>query len=330
MNKRDFLLNLATTITIGGLATTAAHAQTTGYPNKPVKIIVAFPAGTGPDIVARIYADQLQKAFGQAFLIDNRPGAGSIIAAEAAASSPADGYTLFFSVKATMTIAPHVYPKAKFHPVKDFRPISQVLTLPHLITATPSAPFSNLTQLVDAAKKNPGKIDYASLGVGSQSHVAMEYWAHQLGIKLNHIPYKSNPSTDVMGGIVSLFLEGSGSAVQLIKSGRVKALAVSGSTRLPSLPDVPTVTEYKNGIDDDGIVGSTWHAFFAPKGTPDDVIMRLNSEIVKISRFPDVRQRLLDIGAIATGTSSAELATVMEKDYSLMGKIVRELQITAE
>ena len=232
--KRRNLLTGAT-----GLAASIslpAWSQSGPYPNRPIKVIVPYAAGISPDIVARVIADKLGQALGQPVLIDNRAGAGGMIGAEAAAAMPADGYNLFYTVKGVMAIAPHLYPNAKYNPLRDFKAVTQVLIVPHIITATPNAPFNTMAELVTYARANPGKIDYASAGVGSQPHVALEAWARRMGIKLTHIPYKTNPSPDVMSGVVSLYLEASTTAIPSIQGKRIKALVVSGAERIPLSP----------------------------------------------------------------------------------------------
>jgi tripartite-type tricarboxylate transporter receptor subunit TctC len=253
-----------------------------------------------------------------------------MIGAVAAATSPADGYTLFFSVKASHAIAPNVYRDAKFNPPRDFKAVSQILQVPHVLTATPKAPYNNMKELVEYAKKNPGKIDFASLGVGSQPHVALEVWSQRLGIKLNHVPYKTNPSPDVMSGVISLSVEASTTAIPLIKSGKVKALGISGAQRIPALPDVPTMTEFEANLDVNGVIGSSWHGIFAPTGTPNDIIAKLNTEIVKIVKLPEIQARLIELGLTPTGTSAAVLDTVANGDYAFWNKVINDLGIKVE
>jgi tripartite-type tricarboxylate transporter receptor subunit TctC len=225
-------------------------------------------------------------------------------------------------------ITPHVYPKSKLDPVKDFTAISQICTLPHVLIATPNAPFNNFRELVEFARKNPDKLDYASLGVGSHPHLAVEYWIQQLGIKINHIPYTGNPAIDVMSGTVSLFLEGSGTAVPRVQSGGVKALAITGGSRIESLPNVATINEYRPGLDEDGIIGSTWHGFFARRGTPDNFVNELNKQMAKVAKDRDTIKRLAEFAAVGTGTSSESLNAVIAKDSEFFGKIVRNLNIS--
>ena len=324
--KRRNLLTVLFGIT-ALMSASQVFSQTAAWPNKPIKMIVPFAPGVSPDVVARIIADKLTQSLGQPVIVDNRPGAGGMIAGEAAALAPADGYTTFFTVKAVMAIAPNVYRNAKFNPIKDFKPVSQILTVPNVITAAPNAPFSTMQELVDYAKRNPGKVDYASLGVGSQPHIAMATWANKLGIDLNHVPYKTNPATDVMAGIVQLSLEASTTAIPSIKGGKIKGIAISGPERLAVLPNVPTVTEYRADLDPNGVIGSSWHAVFVPTGTPPEVINRLNVEIVKIVKTPEVQERLLALGLTPTGTSAGYMSSTLATDYDYWGKLIKGMNI---
>lgn len=326
--KRRSLLTAAT-----GLATSltlpSAFAQSS-YPNRPIKMIVPFPAGISPDVVARLIGDKLSQALGQPVVVDNRPGAGGMIGAEAAATMAADGYNLFFAVKSVMAIAPHVYTTAKYNPQKDFKGVAQILLVPHILTATPGAPYNTMKEFVEYAKRNPGKIDFASLGVGSQPHVALEAWAARLGIKLNHIPYKSNPAPDVMSGVVSLSVEASTTAIPLIKAGKVKALAISGSERIPALPELPTFTEFSGTLDPNGVIGNSWHGIFTPAGTPDDVVARLSGEIIKIVKSQEVQDRLRTLGLTPTGMPGSTLTADVATDYAFWGKLIRDLGVKVE
>ena len=328
MNRRNVLT--ASAALAATLVTPSVWAQANGYPNRPIKMIVPFSAGLSPDVVARLIGDKLSQALGQPVVIDNRPGAGGMIGAEAALISPADGYNLLFSVKAVMAIAPNVYPNAKYNPVRDFKAVSQILIVPHILTAAPNTPYNSMKEMVEYAKRNPGRIDFASLGVGSQPHVALEAWASRLGIKLTHVPYKTNPSPDVMSGVISLSLEASTTAIPLIKAGKVKALGISGSERIASLPDLPTISEFGANLDPNGVIGNSWHAVFAPAGTPDDIVVKLNTEIVKIVKMPDVQARLRSLGLTPTGTTAALLATDAASDFAYWGQLVRELGIKVE
>jgi tripartite-type tricarboxylate transporter receptor subunit TctC len=293
-------------------------------------MIVPYAAGISPDIVARLIGDKLGQALGQPVIIDNRPGAGGMIGAENAATMPSDGYNLFFTVKGPMAIAPHIYPNAKYNPLKDFKAVSQILIVPHILTATPNAPYNTMKEMVEYAKRNPGKIDYASAGVGSQPHIALEAWATRLGISFNHIPYKTNPGPDVMSGVVSMYLEASTTAIPSIKAGKIKALGISGTERIASLPDVPTMTEFSPTLDVNGVIGNSWHGVFTPAGTPDAIVERLNTEIVKIVKMPEIQERLRGLGLTPTGTSASTLSTAMASDYQYWGQLIRDLKIKVD
>jgi tripartite-type tricarboxylate transporter receptor subunit TctC len=320
----------ATAAAASSLLLPAALSQTPAYPNKPIKMIVPYAAGISPDIVARLIGNKLSIALGQPIIIDNRPGAGGMIGAEFSAAAPGDGYNLFFTVKGVMAIAPHLYPNAKYNALKDFKAVSQILLVPHIITATPNAPYNTLKEMVEYAKKNPGKINFASAGVGSQPHVALEAWAKRMGIKLNHIPYKSNPGPDVMSGVVDIYLEASTTAIPSIQAGKIKALAVSGSERIPTLPNVPTVTEFGGNLDPNGVIGNSWHGIFTPITTPDDIVNKLNAEIIKVVNMPDIQARLKSLGLTPTGTNAATLSNGAASDFAYWGALIKELGITVE
>ena len=326
MHRRNVLLSAAAL----AATVTAPAAFSQAYPNKPIKMIVPYAPGVSPDVVARLIGDRLGQAIGQPIIIDNRPGAGGMIGAEIAATMPADGYNLLFTVKGVMAIVPHVYPNAKYNALKDFKAVTEILKVPHLITATPGAPYNSMREFIAYAKANPGKIDYASAGTGSHPHVGMETLAQRLGIKLNHIPYKTHPGPDVMAGVVSLYLEASTTAIPSIKGGKIKALATSGAERIPALPDVPTLTEFGADLDPNGVIGDSWHGIFAPTGTSDEIINRLNVELVKIVKTPDIQNRLRTLGLTPTGTTPAVLTAGMASDYAYWGKLIRDMGIKLE
>ena len=326
MHRRNVLLSAAAL----AATVTAPAAFSQAYPNKPIKMIVPYAPGVSPDVVARLIGDRLGQAIGQPIIIDNRPGAGGMIGAEIAATMPADGYNLLFTVKGVMAIVPHVYPNAKYNALKDFKAVTEILKVQHLITATPGAPYNSMREFIAYAKANPGKIDYASAGTGSHPHVGMETLAQRLGIKLNHIPYKTHPGPDVMAGVVSLYLEASTTAIPSIKGGKIKALATSGAERIPALPDVPTLTEFGADLDPNGVIGDSWHGIFAPTGTSDEIINRLNVELVKIVKTPDIQNRLRTLGLTPTGTTPAVLTAGMASDYAYWGKLIRDMGIKLE
>src|SRR5256714_8716369 len=238
MNRR---IGLLAAVALASGITSAAWGQS-GYPDRPIRVILPYAAGVSPDIVARLVAERLSPALGRPVIIDNRPGAGGMIGAEVAATLPPDGYNLLFTVKGVMAIVPHVYPSAKFNSLKDFKAVTEILQVPHLIVATNKAPFNSMKELVEYAKKNPGKINYASNGQGSHPHVGMETIASRFGVQLVHVPYTTVPGPDLIAGVVDLFLEASTTAIPSIKRGRVKAAAPAGPGRLPAAPPLPTPT----------------------------------------------------------------------------------------
>jgi tripartite-type tricarboxylate transporter receptor subunit TctC len=327
MKRRSALL--AAAALTASMMTSAAWAQA-GYPDRPVKIILPYAIGVSPDIVARLLAERLGPALGRPVVIDNRPGAGGMVGAEVAAKMPPDGYNLLFTVKGVMAIVPHVYRDAKFNSLKDFKAVTEILQVPHLIVATNKAPYNSMKELVEYAKRNPGKINYASNGTGSHPHVGMETVASKLGIQLTHVPYKTAPGPDVIAGVVDLFFEASTTAIPSIKGGRIKALATSGPERIPALPDLPTLTEFRSDLDPNGATGNSWHAIFAPAGTPDAIVTRLNTEIVKIVKTQDMQNRLRDFGLTPTGTSAEHLSKQLAADFAYWEKIVRELNVKVE
>jgi tripartite-type tricarboxylate transporter receptor subunit TctC len=331
MKRRTALLATAAfAATLAACLTTPAAWGQAGYPDRPIRVILPYAAGVSPDIVARLVAERLSPALGRPVIIDNRPGAGGMIGAEVAATLPPDGYNLLFTVKGVMAIVPHVYPSARFNSLKDFKAVTEILQVPHLIVATNKAPYNSMKELVEYAKKNPGKINYASNGTGSHPHVGMETIANRLGIQLTHVPYKTVPGPDLMAGVVDLFLEASTTAIPNIKSGKIKALATSGPERIPTLPDLPTLTEFRADLDPNGATGNSWHGIFAPAGTPDAIIARLNTEIVKVVKMPEVQNRLREFGLTPTGTSAEHLAKELAANYAYWGKIVKELNVKVE
>lgn len=304
------------------LLVAAAQALAQGaaaYPNKPIRIIVPFAAGISPDVVARILGDKLAQAWGQPVVIDNKPGASGMIGAEAAAKSAPDGYTLLMSVTAIMSMNPHIYSKMGYDPLKDFKPVSHILNVPFVVIAAPNKPISSMADLIGAAKKDPGAIDYASLGAGSHSHVAVEWLMNQTGIKLNHVPYKASPAADVMSGMVSLYFDPIVTAIPLVAAQKVKALAISTLQRSPALPNVPAISETVPGFDTYAFQG-----IYAPAGTPDAIVNKLNAELVRIVRLPDVQKKLTDFGYLPVGSSVEAFRKLGEEDHARYGKVIRD------
>ena len=266
----------------------AVFAQPQAYPSKPIRIVVPYPAGGGIDVISRVAGQRLSQRLGQPVLIDNRPGAGTILAAELVAKAAPDGYTLMITTDSTVTINQHLYAKLPYDPVKDFVPVTQLVLLNQLLLANPAVPAGNLKELIAYAKNNPGKLNYASYGSGSQPHLAMETLKNQAGIDIVHVPYKGIPQAvpAAIAGEVQLTFSGAASSQAHIKAGRLKALAVGGKTRLALMPDVPTFIE--SGFPD--VPSNAWFGLFAPAGTPRDIVMKLHAEMTRILRDPEFIQ----------------------------------------
>ncbi len=268
-----------------------AQAQTTStgaalaYPNKPMRIVVPYPAGGGIDIISRVIGERLTQRLGQPVLVDNRPGGGTILAAELVARAAPDGHTLMITTDSTITINQHLYAKLPYDPVRDFTPVIQLVLLNQLLLANPAVPANTLKELIAYAKANPGKLNYASYGNGSQPHLAMEMLKSQAGIDVVHVPYKGIPQAvpAALAGEVQLTFSGAASSQAHIKAGRLKALAVGGKTRLALLPEVPTFTE--SGFPD--VPSNAWFGVFVPAATPREIVMKLHAELTRILREPD-------------------------------------------
>ena len=309
------LLGLA----LAGTMSLAIAQQPAGsYPSKPIRIIVPFAAGISPDVVARILADKLGQSLGQPVVVDNRPGASGIIGAEMAAKSPPDGYTLLMSVTAIMSMNPHLYSRLSYDPIKDFKPVSHILNVPFVLIAAPQKPFSTMGELVQASKKAPDTIEFATLGAGSHSHVAMAWLMNQTGAKLTHVPYKGTPATDLMSGLVSVYFDPIVTAIPLITTNKVKALGISTLKRSPALPQVPAISETVPGFDT-----YAYQGIFAPAGTPDAIVEKLNAELVRIVHMPDVQKKLSDFGYVTVGSSIADFRRLVKDDYQAYGEVIK-------
>ena len=308
------------------------HAQTVAtpsdWPTKPIRLIVPYPPGGGTDIIARIVQDKLATALGQALVIDNRGGAAGNIGTELAAKAAPDGYTFLFTLS-SHTINPAVYDKLPFDVEKDFVGVSLVASLPQIITAHPSQPFSDLAGLVAYARTHPGKINFASVGNGSPSHIAGELLKAKAGIDMVHVPYKGGgPAvTAALGGEVQVMFVSIPPALQQVKAGKLKALGVTTLKRTPAAPDVPTVAEALN-IPDYEV--DSWYAVFAPAKTPPAIIARMQSEIAKVVQLPEIRDKLLLQGAAGVSSTGPELDKIVKDELGKWNTIAKAAKIKVE
>lgn len=290
------------------------------YPNKPVKLVVPYPPGGPTDIVARVVAQKLQEQMGQSFLIENRPGAGANIGAEAVARSPADGYTLLVATTAH-AINPSLFAKLSYSITKDFAPISQLTSGPLVIVTNPATPANNVKELIALAKSKQGGLNYASSGNGQSTHLSAELFNAMGGVKMAHVPYKgSAPAlTDVMGGQADLMFDTMLSSMPHVKAGKLKALAVTSSQRSPSAPDIPTVAE--SGLP--GYEAIAWNGLLAPAGTPKEVVGRLSAELKKVLDNPEVKQRFEAQGFAAAWNTPTAYAGFLQAEVDKWGKVVK-------
>ena len=290
------------------------------YPNRPVKIIVPFAASGPADNYARFIAQRLQEALGQSFVVDNRPGAGSIIGTDAVAKSAPDGYTLLM-MSNTQTVNESLIPVRPFNLLKDFVPIAPVNYSDLVLVAHPSVPAQNLPELIKYAKANPGKINYASSGNGTPYHMAGELFKHMAGVNMTHIPYKGSAAarTDVLSGQVDVMFDAVTTMTENIKAGKVRGLATTGRTRSTVAPELPTVNE-------DGVPkyeALIWLGLMAPAGTPDAIVQRLNTEINKIVNAPDVKATWAKQGAVAMSMTAPVFAKYVAEDVAKWATIVK-------
>jgi tripartite-type tricarboxylate transporter receptor subunit TctC len=304
----------------GTLLATGLHAQT--YPTKPIKVIVPFPPGGGTDIIAREVTQKVTAATGWTFVVENKAGAGGNIGVDAAAKSPADGYTLVLGQTSNLAINPTLYAKLPYDPVKDLTPIVLVANAALALVTASQSPFKTLGDVVTTAKAKPGVVNYASAGNGTVAHLTAELWQNAAGVKLQHVPYKgaAQAMTDVVGGSVELYLSSVPTLIGQIQQGKLRALAVTSATRVDDLPQVPTINE--SGFK--GFDAVTWFGFVAPAGTPKDVVAKLNTEFNKALAQPDLRKKLGEQGADPVGGTPEQFASLIKDDIVRWGKVVRQ------
>lgn len=304
----------------------AAHAQT-DYPTKPVRVVVGLAPGGGTDIQARLFAQKLTESLGRSFVVDNRTGAGGTVAYAFVAKAPADGYTLL-AVASGYSITPAVYNKLPYDPVRDFAPISLAAEAPFLLVTHPSLPLKSMKELIAMLRAKPGALDFGSAGYGSSTHMALELFLYLGKFKVTHVPYKgTSPAlTDTVAGQVHGVFANILSGLPYAKSGRLRALAVSGSKRSAVVPQLPTIAE--SGVPD--YETTTWHGWLAPTGTPSPVINKLQLELARAARSPDVMERLATDGGEPVGSSPEHFARHIANEIARWRKVVVAAKIKVE
>ena len=309
---------------IGGasaLLLVAALAAAQPYPSKPVRLVVGFPPGGPTDIIGRLVGTKLTEYFKEQVIIDNRPGAGGNIAADYVAKAAPNGYTVLLTHPATHAISPALYSKLPFDVVRDFAPVSQLVTVPNILVIHPSLPVRNVRELVALAKKNPGAINFASGGSGTGGHLSGELFKTMAGIDLVHVPYRGGAPaiTDLVAGQVQVMIDNMQALLPYVRSGRLRALAVTPSARVPVVPELPTIAE--SGVP--GYDVSSWFGLVVPAGTPQAVIDRLHADSVKAVKAPDVAARFADLGATPVGSTPEQFGAFIATEIAKWGPVVK-------
>src|SRR6185503_7209143 len=292
------------------------------WPSKPVRIVVAYPPGGGIDVMARQIAEKLTGAWGQPVVVENKPGANTILATDAVAKGPADGYTILMTTDATFSINPHLYARLPYDAQRDFLPVTMLVLLQQLLVAHPSLPANTLQELIALAKQKPGTINYASYGSGSQPHLSGEMLKYKTGIDLVHVPYKgiSLAVPAVMAGEVQLTFAGIATSMPQLKAGRIKPIAIGGPKRSALLPEVPTFAEL--GYPE--VETHAWFGFFLPAGSPKEAVSRIHLDVKRVLDEPEFRQKqLIEKGYDVVGSSPDEFAAYIRKDSESRGRAVK-------
>jgi tripartite-type tricarboxylate transporter receptor subunit TctC len=313
----------------GVLATSSAavHAQVdpSAYPNKPVRIIVGFTPGSATDVTARIFAQRFSEMWGVGVTVENIPGAGGTVGAAKAAKAPPDGYTLKYGANGAMTIAPGLYNKLGYDPMRDFTPVSLLLSMGSIVAVNNDVPVKSFQQLIALARGQPGKLSYASPGVGTPQHVGTELLKILAGVDITHVPYKGAVFTDVIAGRVTMTLQNAAAILPTVRDGRLRGVAQTSLERSPNIPEFPTVAE--SGFP--GFEAVSWFGLMAPTGTPATIVSKLHQDTMKVLAQPDVRGHFTKLGLDPVGSTPVELATIIKSDIAKWMKVIKDAGITA-
>jgi tripartite-type tricarboxylate transporter receptor subunit TctC len=318
---------LALALMLGFFAAAGAHAQTTDFPSRPIKLIVGFAAGGGTDVAARIVAQKMAEILGQSVLVENRTGASGLIAAEDVAKSPPDGYTLMMGSQTVFAVAPKLYRKATIDPAKDFSGVSLTGASPLVLVVNPSFPVHSIADMIAMAKANPGKINFGTGGVGTTPHMTAELFQHVAGIKMTHVAYRGEAPAinDLVADQIPAMFANLSAVVGHIKGGTLRAIAVTGAERSPSAPDIPTVAETLPGF-----AAETWFGIVAPSGTPHDILEKLNAAARQALVSPDTRQRFADLGMTNGGSSPEEFDAYIRSEIAKWSRVIEDADIQAQ
>jgi len=315
-----------TTFLIAALVSAAPSARAqTDYPNKPLRLVVGFPPGAATDITGRIFAQKLSEAWGVPVVVENVPGAGGTVGSQRVAKSTPDGYTLSYAGNGAITIAPSLYSKLGYDSTRDFVPITMVLTMCSILAVNNEVPAKSIQELIALAKAQPGKLSYATPGVGTPQHIAGELLKILAGVDITHVPYKGAMFTDVIGGRVTIAFQNAGSILPFVRDGKLRGLAVTSLRRSPNMPEFPTIAE--SGFP--GFEAISWFALFAPARTPAAATAKVRQEALKVLAQPDIKAKFAQMGLDTVGNSPEELASIIKSDITKWAKVIKEANITA-
>ena len=318
-------------VLVTAVATLALHAplRAETFPTKQINIMPLLAAGTGLDVTVRLYAEQLSQAFGKPVVVENKPGGAGLAGVAALKAAPADGYTMIVATSAVMAIRPTLLKVVPYDPLKDFVPIALYVKSPFILVVNPALPIHSVPELIKYVKERPGQLSYSSSGVGGAPHLSAEYMKQRFDIDLAHVPYRNSPQsiTDVAAGHVAMAFAEAGASLALIRDGKLRALAVTSSTRLPTVPELPPFGEAVGAPDFEAV---SWHVLLASAGTPQDVVDKLHGEMKRIMEAPDMKKKVADIGLIPLDIASVEQSRAYIKaEGEKWGNLVRKLGLEA-
>jgi len=328
MSLKNLIARLAvTSMALGAVAGAQAQSAAQAYPNKPIRIVVTFTSGGAPDIIARLLGERFTAAWGQPVIIDNKPGSGGNIGADFVAKAAPDGYTMVVGTVGTHSINGALYAKMPYDMVKDFSPVSLLATTPNMLVVHNDVPARTVKELIDLGKRE-GKMSFASSGSGTSIHVSGELFKSMTGIDMTHIPYKGRASAlpDLLGGRVTMMFDNMPSSLPLVREGKLRALGVTSLNRSAAAPEIPTIAE--SGLP--GFEAVSWFAMFAPPGTPKPVVDKIQAEINRILKMPEVAKRLTDIGLEPVGSTPEDLAAYQRSEIVKWAKVVKDSGAKAE
>ena len=308
------------------ITSAAVHAQADpAYPSKPVRIIVGFTPGSATDVTARIFAQKFSELWGVSVIVENTPGAGGTVGAARAAKATPDGYTLKYGANGAMTIAPSLYSKLAFDPTRDFAAVSLLLSMGSIVAINNDVPVKSFQQLIALAREQPGKLSYASPGVGTPQHVGSELLKILAGVNITHVPYKGAIFTDVIGGRVTMTMQNAAAILPTVREGRLRGLAQTSLKRSPNIPELPTVAE----SGDPGFEPVSWFGLLVPLGTPAPIVNKLHQDSLKVLAQADTRASFTKLGLDMMGSTPGELAAIIKSDIAKWAKVIKDAGITA-